>query len=249
MSVFAQQQFDAVASAYLTSAVHSSGPDPVRIAKMLGKGTEHDLLDVGCGAGHLSFHAAPHVRSVTACDVAPKMLELVGCTARERGLANITTVLGPAENLPFPDASFDWVCTRYSAHHWENLPRALAEIRRVLKSRGRFVAIDVITHEDPLTDTHLQAIELLRDPSHVRDYGLGEWNSHLSRAGFKVSAHRSWKLPMEFQPWIERSRTAPERVAAVHSLLRLAPDQVRRALKVATDGSFELTACMIEARS
>src|ERR1700722_10130513 len=133
-----QDQFDPRAQAYLTSPVHAAGPDLAaarkRVARELAPIAQ--VLDVGTGAGHLSFALAPLVARVVALDPAPGMLATVQQAALTRGLPQIETCEGSADALPFSDASFDLVGTRYSAHHWYDVPRALAEMRRVLKPQG-----------------------------------------------------------------------------------------------------------------
>src|SRR5260370_27055293 len=96
---------------------------------------------MGCGAGHVSFAVAPHAASVVAYDIAEQMLATVAAAAQERGLANITTQQGPAERLPFADATFERVLSRMSAHHWHDVPAALKEVRRVLKPGGRIACL------------------------------------------------------------------------------------------------------------
>ena len=137
--------------------------------------------------------------------------------ASARKLGNITTVQGMAEKLPFPDAHFDFAITRTSAHHWHDVPAALREARRVVKPGGRMLMIDTAGGDTPLLDTHLQAVEILRDPSHIRDYTTQEWLALFREAGFTPTFRKQWPLPIEFSAWIERMRTPPERVAAIHS--------------------------------
>lgn len=242
------KQFSPVAAAYLTSTVHAHGEDLARVTEAVRGRTDDRVLDVGCGAGHMSFTVAPHVLSVAALDLSQSMLDVVMLSARERGISNIQPHQGVAESLPFADESFECVCTRYSAHHWGRLPLALSEMRRVLKPEGRLIAIDVLGSDIPLIDTHIQTIELLRDASHVRDYSLSEWTSLLLRAGFRLSAHHSWKLRLEFEAWVARIRTPPNRVTVIRALLDGAPQQVRDHLQVEPDYSFQFDATMFEAR-
>jgi ubiquinone/menaquinone biosynthesis C-methylase UbiE len=206
------------------------------------------VLDLGCGAGHLSFAMAPGVAAVVAYDLAPRMLEVVAQAARERGLRNIETCQGPVEQLPFADASFDWVCTRFSAHHWDDLGAALKQARRVLRPGGGLIVIDVLGDDDPLTDTHLQSIELLRDPSHVRDYDAAEWRAAIAAAGFRIVDERRWPLALDFDAWVARSRTPPLMVDALRQLLASAPAGVRERLAVQADGSFSSVTGLFEAR-
>jgi SAM-dependent methyltransferase len=184
---------------------------------------------------------------VTAYDLTPEMLAVVEREAAARELPNIATVQGMAEELPFPEAHFDCVISRYSAHHWHDVPAALREVRRVLKPGGRVLLIDTAGGETPLLDTHLQAIEILRDPSHVRDYSAREWLALFREAGFTAMLRQEWPLPIEFSGWIERQRTPPERVAAIHAVWSAAPDEVRSFFEVQQDGSFTMRKILIAA--
>ena len=240
--------FGTTAAAYLTSPTHASGADLATLADEIASTPDADVLDLGCGAGHASFACAAHARSVVAYDLAEPMLATVAAAARERGLANIRTQQGAAERLPFADASFDWVVSRMSAHHWHDVPQALVEVRRVLKPGGRVLFIDVIGADHPLLDTHFQAIEVLRDGSHVRNYRADEWLALFAAAGFTASVRERWRLSIEFASWIARMRTPPERAQAIRSLWASAPDEVREHYGVQPDGSFMLNVAMVQAR-
>ena len=240
--------FGATAAAYLSSQVHATGADLQRLAAIFAAtGGGAAVLDMGCGAGHASFAVAPHVREVIAYDLAPQMLATVAEAAQARGLASIRTQQGAAEALPFADASFDWAISRLSAHHWRDVRRALAEARRVLKPGGRLLFIDIAGIDDPLLDTHIQAVEVLRDGSHVRDYRAVEWLDMLDDAGFDARIDERWRIGIEFGPWVARMHTPEAHVAALRSLWERAPDEVRRYFDVQPDGSFKLDALQISA--
>ncbi|HVC51486.1 MAG TPA: class I SAM-dependent methyltransferase [Stellaceae bacterium] len=239
---FAAAQYGARASDYVTSAVHSAGADLDQIeAELRGQGIGR-ALDLGCGGGHVSYRAAPHVGEIVACDVTPGMLEAVVATAAERGLGNISVRQAAAESLPFADGEFDAVLCRFTAHHWQNLEAGLREARRVLKPGGRAIFVDAVTPADPVLDSHLQAIELLRDISHVRDYSVAEWVAALARSGFAMTSVTRRTLWMDFPVWVARTRTPPAHAEAIRSLLAGAPAAVREHFKVAEDGSWNLHA-------
>jgi len=243
----AAAQFGATASAYLTSAVHAQGADLERLKVELGEKPYKRVLDLGCGAGHASFAAAAVVPEVTAYDLSAEMLAVVEGAARERGLTNIRTQQGAAESLPFEDASFCAVVSRMSAHHWRDLPAALREIRRVLRPGGKVVLIDIAGADDPLADTWLQSVELLRDPSHVRDYSGTEWAAMFREAGFTAEVSPVWRLGIEFASWVQRMRTPQVSVDAIRHLWSVAPAEVRERYRVQGDGSFDLEALMVTA--
>ncbi|TCJ14984.1 class I SAM-dependent methyltransferase [Parasulfuritortus cantonensis] len=243
----AARQFGAVADAYLTSAVHARGADLERLGA-LARGTPGlAVLDLGCGAGHAAFALAAGGARVTAYDLTEAMLAVVEAEAGRRGLAGLATRQGPAERLPFPAAAFDLVVSRYSAHHWADVAGALAEAARVLKPGGSLIMIDIVAPETPRFDTLLQSVELLRDPSHVRDYRVSEWHALLHRAGFRSPAAEVWPVPAEFQSWTGRMRTPEVRVRAIRDLFEQASDDARAHFRVQADGSFELQAAWLEA--
>ncbi|SMF98231.1 class I SAM-dependent methyltransferase [Burkholderia singularis] len=240
--------FGATAAAYLTSTVHATGADLDTLAAEIGATPNAHVLDLGCGAGHASFAAARGgAAQVIAYDLAPQMLATVEAAARERGLSSVRVEQGAAERLPFADASFDWVVSRMSAHHWRDVRRALAQVRRVLKPGGQVLFIDVAGADDPLIDTHLQAAEVLRDASHVRNYRADEWLRMFDEAGLAAEVRERWRLPIEFASWIARMRTPQVRADAIRALWAGAPDEVRAYYDVQPDGSFKLDALMIGA--
>src|ERR1700719_4198715 len=91
------RQFGTRAAAYLSSAVHAQGADLQALAALADAGSEMRVLDLGCGAGHVSFAVASRAKAVTAYDLSADMLDVVARAAKDRGFANITTRQGVAE--------------------------------------------------------------------------------------------------------------------------------------------------------
>ncbi len=242
----AAKRFGAVAQAYLSSSAHAGGADLDRLRGLASRLGKPEALDLGCGAGHAAYALAGGGAKVTAYDLSSEMLAVVRDEANSRGLDSIATRQGAAERLPFADSSFDLVVTRYSAHHWSYAPACLRSIRRVLRPGGRLVVIDSIAPENPVADTLLQTIELLRDPSHVRDYRLTEWSAMLEAAGFGAPEADAWTLPIEYGPWLARMETSELRARAVRDVLAKAAEEARRHFQVQADGSFQLPVAWLE---
>jgi ubiquinone/menaquinone biosynthesis C-methylase UbiE len=242
-----ENQFGARAAAYLTSAVHAQGQDLDALAALVSGRSEARVLDLGCGGGHVSFRLAPHVREVVAYDLAQEMLDVVAKSAAERGFANLVTERGIAESLPFTDAAFDIVCSRYSAHHWRDFDTGLREAARVLKPGGMAAFIDAISPGMPLLDTFMQAVELLRDPSHVRDYARMEWEGALARAGLVAGSVTPYRVRLDFTSWIERMRTPPVQTEAIRALQQAMSTAVARHFAIEPDGSFTIDVALMTA--
>lgn len=244
-----QAQFGPRAAAYVASSVHASGPDLDALDQIAADTRPKRALDIGCGGGHVSYRLAQHSGEVVACDVSSGMLTAVASTASERGFANIRTCKTPAENLPFEDASFDLVASRFSAHHWKDFGAGIAEAHRVARPGASAIFIDVVAPGRPLFDSHLQTVELLRDTSHVRDYTSAEWIAAVEQAGFIVQMMQRNRLRMHFQTWIERMQTPKPLVAAIRALQSAASQEVREHFAIEPDGSFMIDIMLLQARA
>lgn len=244
-----KQQFGDQAQAYLTSQVHAQGADLVRLAQWLGDNPAASVLDLGCGAGHASFVAAGVVREVTAYDLSEKMLDVVRQAALERQLHNITTTHGAAEELPFTDGTFDVVISRYSAHHWHDVPLALREVKRVLKPGGKFILMDIASPGRPVLDIWLQTIEVLRDPSHVRNYSPAEWLHMTQQSGMTVEKLITDRLALEYHAWVERMKTPEVLRAAIRYLQHQTSEEVKQHFIITEDGSFTSDTIMFQTQA
>lgn len=242
-----QQTFGNVAENYRHSVVHAQGEDLARMVALVEAVGGGRVLDVGCGAGHVAINLAPHSTAVIAYDLTDKMLEQVQILASERGITNVKTQAGIAETLPFPDASFDVVATRYSAHHWQNPAQAAREMARVLKPNGLCLVSDIVALENPVHDTFLQTIEFLRDGSHVRDYRVSEWMGFLEAAGLSVHVEMTWDLPLNFDAWVKRIGTPAHKVEMLRGLMAEATVEIRQMFAITPD-AFSIPGALFAAR-
>ena len=242
-----QSQFGPRASAYVASAVHASGADLDAVETIARAIAPAHALDLGAGGGHVAYRLARHADSVTAVDLSAEMLAAVAATAAGRGLANVATCTAPAESLPFVDAAFDFLACRFSAHHWRDFAAGLGEARRVLQRGSTAVFIDIIAPADAALDTHLQAVELLRDPSHIRDHTVAEWQGALRHAGFELRATTQRRLRMDYPTWVERMQTPDVHSAAIRSLQQHASAETAAAFEIEPDGSFTIDSVQLEA--
>ena len=234
------QAYDQRAEAYVQSKVHAAGRDLDFIVERVGVQAHAIALDLGCGGGHMSFALAPNVSQVIAYDLSYNMLQAVAGEAQRRGISNIITQQGAAEALPFADDMFDIAVTRYSAHHWQDMAAGVQQMQRVLKPRGLAIFSDIVSPGLALQDTWFQSVELLRDPSHVRNARLSEWVALLETNGFAIEQIVTGRLRLEFTSWIARTHTPALLVEAIKPLQRSSSDEVRAYFEIETDGSFTI---------
>jgi hypothetical protein len=109
------------------------------------------------------------------------------------------------------------------------------------------VFMDVVSPGVPLLDTWLQSLELLRDPSHVRNASIAQWCALLADAGFAVQSVERSRLRLEFGPWIERMRTPAAHVEAIRSLHGRASREVSDYFELEADGSFTVDTALVVA--
>jgi SAM-dependent methyltransferase len=92
-----------------------------------------EILDLGCGDGQLTQRIAATGASVRGVDASAEMV----AAARARG---IDAQQAPAESLPYPDAEFGAVFSNAALHWVRDQDAMMAQVHRVLKPGGRFVA-------------------------------------------------------------------------------------------------------------
>lgn len=107
------------------------------------------ILDLAGGTGDIAFRMARRGASVTVSDINPDMLEVGKKRARARGLDGLSFAVVNAEDMPFPDESFDAVTISFGIRNVTDIPAALAEARRVLKWGGRFHCMEFSRTEWP----------------------------------------------------------------------------------------------------
>lgn len=99
------------------------------------KGAAQTILDIGCGAGLLSFHLAKEGHKVTGIDLSASSLALA---RKKTDLLQAEFLEGDATKLPFAKESFDVVCAMDLLEHVESPQKVIEEASRVLKPGGIF---------------------------------------------------------------------------------------------------------------
>ena len=190
-------------------------------------------LDVATGGGHSALWLARHGWTVTAGDIAPRMLENARKLCAESGF-RIDTRLFPAEAMPFADGSFHLVTVRVAPHHFSSPAQFVRETARVLKPGGLFLLIDgSVPDDDSETEEWLHWVEKWRDPSHGRLLSRKQWEELAREAGMRLvrSELHSLKQP-DLEWYFQTAGTSPENREKVLGSVRTASEHVRGALRL-----------------
>ncbi|MHB8593199.1 MAG: class I SAM-dependent methyltransferase [Acidimicrobiales bacterium] len=105
-----------------------------------------DALDIGCGTGVVALELAQRGIRVLAADVSSAMTDALQAEAVSRGLDNVTTLVGPAEELDLAPGSLDIVVSNYALHHLRDSDkeRLLRSAAVWLRPGGRLVVGDMM---------------------------------------------------------------------------------------------------------
>jgi SAM-dependent methyltransferase len=115
----------------------ADGRDPVEVAAAVIRASGPSrVLEVGCGTGAFAERLTGELShaEVVATDQSPRFAQLTAARGVDARVADV-------QDLPFEDASFDVVAALWMLYHVPDLDRGLAEVRRVLRPGGRFVAV------------------------------------------------------------------------------------------------------------
>ena len=230
------EQFGAQARNYAMSRTHNDGYTRLLLLEHLQPIADEIALDVACGAGGTTLALAPYVQRVIGLDLAPEMLAATRLAARRAEAAHVQLVRGDVHALPFPDRSLDLAVARAAPHHFADPARAIREMARVLKRGGRLGIADGTVPDDAELDAFVNALDVLHDPTTVRNYSEHEWRGFVEGAGLRVDrvVAEAWDLAegRTLNEWMSRSGASSERIAAARARLLEAPKRVRDYLRV-----------------
>ena len=238
----AKEQFDRQAAHYDSQWAHWNRESVEWMLEQASVIPYKSVLDVACGTGYTALAFAPHAERVVGLDVSTGMLAVARERAAEQGFANTEFVEGPAESIPFPDASFCLITCRVAAHHFLDVEAFVRESARVLKPGGLFLLADTtVPDDDPEAGRWQNEIELWRDPSHQRNLSPQEWRAVVEASGLKVTAVSSvgGGIELPLTDWLRKAGTPPERAQKVHELLRTAPTGAVGAFQIHYDPAGE----------
>ncbi len=167
----------------------------------------HRVLDVGCGTGNLLRATGKRHRTVALTGVDPDV-KMLARAERKIRRAGLTARLdrGFAQELAYPDGSFDVVFSSLMLHHLETPAKdeMLAEVRRVLRPDGVLVLADAAVHDHSHLGHRRGASGKMQE--HLHDNVGHAVAKRIAAAGFTVEPTRTRKLRMFGEVGIEVAR-------------------------------------------
>jgi ubiquinone/menaquinone biosynthesis C-methylase UbiE len=228
-----REQFGRTAAACVEATHFSGGKDLEEAARLLQPTQDDNLLDVACGGGHLALFFAPKVRQVVASDLTMLMLKKAQeHIAEEGGVDNVIFREADAEDLPFPAGSFTLLTCRIAPHHFPDVPRALQEFHRVLRRGGRMVIIDTLMPDDPEIARFYQAMETMRNPTHIKAYTEEQWETMVEAAELILQETKTIEIEHDFQAWIKTGGVTRSKAQELNKFFMDAPAKVHDFYKI-----------------
>jgi ubiquinone/menaquinone biosynthesis C-methylase UbiE len=198
-----RSEFTRQAEPMASAASFHAASDMLRLVKAVRSAAPARLLDVACGPGIVAEALSPYVQELIGMDATPGMIRLAQKRFNEAHLLNGCFQVAWAESLPFEAGGFDAVVTRLSLHHFTDLPSVLREMRRVLRPHGQLIVADVLSSDDPVESALHNAVEQLRDPTHVRMLSKAELTHSIRSEGFELVSQESWEHERSFTEWAQ----------------------------------------------
>lgn len=235
------RQFSEQVGQYAVSRIHLEGATRLTLIEHMEPVTDETMLDVGTGPGPLAIAFAPYVERVVGFDLSTPMLEAARLAARRQETQNVDLVAGDVHRLPFRDGSFALVTSRACPHHFSDIGLAVREMARVLRRGGRFGISDGTVPEDDELDRFINDLDVLHDPTTVRNYRPSEWRRLVEGAGLRLDWMDEEAYEMaeghSLATWMGRSGASSAVLEEARRRLHDAPERIRQYLRVKEDGA------------
>lgn len=201
-----RQEYKKQAPSWATKEISS---DLLWVVDRLNLQPHYVVLDVAAGTSLLGRAISPHVSQVVASDITEEMLAQGREEAARDGTHNIRFEQGTAEDLPYPDASFDVVVTRFSVHHFIDPAAVVSEMGRVCRPEGKVVVVDMVAPQREKLALRYNDLERLRDRTHTQALTAPGLNQLVGDAGLDNIDHYSREVEVNASNWLGSAQVGP----------------------------------------
>jgi ubiquinone/menaquinone biosynthesis C-methylase UbiE len=201
------EQFTQQAALFATAAPIRDEAALDMLVQWSGVSANDRVLDVACGPGIVGCGFARLARQVTGIDLTPAMIDEARSHSAQLGLTNTEWRIGEIPPLPWADDAFDIVVSRYAFHHFARPLTVLEEMARVCAPGGTVVVCDLAVA--PRSVDAFNAVERLRDPSHVRALTPSELSQLFEQAALAEPRISGYRVELELDSHLARSFPQP----------------------------------------
>jgi len=173
--------FEALAAAWARCELFDQPEEAAHVLRWLEAGRGQTGLDLAAGPGRFTRHLAAFGGRLLAADLSDRMLKLAAAHWVEHRVTNVTFMVQDAHRLEFAAGLFDWAVCRYGMRYFDEPPRALAELARVIRPGGRLYLSDW-AEPAPALDALFGRL----DRAHRRVVPAAEWPELFAAAGFAI---------------------------------------------------------------
>jgi ubiquinone/menaquinone biosynthesis C-methylase UbiE len=195
-----RRYWDRHAKNYDRSMAILGGPMP-RMRDLVAEAVQgaDAVLEVAAGTGIVTVAIAPCARKVIATDYSESMVRELERRIAEAGLSNVTCAQGDLYALPYAAGTFDVVVAANVLHLLPDLPRALAQLRTLLRPGGRLVVPTFCHDETLLAKLVSRIVAITGFPSHRR-FTARSLHETLQHTGFELRRTETIAgvIPIEF---------------------------------------------------
>jgi SAM-dependent methyltransferase len=177
------------------------------------------VLDVATGPGFAALAFATRARFVLGLDLTPAMLAQARRRRDEAGVRGLDFALGEATALPVATGAWDVVTCGNAIHHFAAPLPPLREFVRACRPGGVVAISDLASDEDAQRAAEQNAIERLRDPSHVWCYPPSELVAILRGLGLTIRSVETTTARRGLDEWLAIAGAPPDRAARVRKRL------------------------------
>jgi ubiquinone/menaquinone biosynthesis C-methylase UbiE len=229
------EQFTAQAAAFAQADAIRDEAALELLVGFAGTGAKDRVLDVACGPGLVTCAFARVAGAAIGIDVTPAMIDQARAHAVQLGVTNVDWRLEEIPPLPWSERSFEVVVSRYAFHHFEDPLAVLREMARVCTPGGRVVVCDIAPAPDRVEA--FNAMDRLRDPSHVRAFSLAELCDLYARADLATPRLATYKLEGDLDALLARSFPVPGGAEEVRRRFRASIDDDHLGVEARADGA------------
>lgn len=215
-----KEQFGARSRNWHDSAVWITHKDLLaKHAELYEMGDDAVALDVCCGSGVVGASFKHKVKKVIGLDLTPEMVKLASTRLDEVHQGNVY-------NIPFPDASFDLVCTREVLHLLPWPERPVSEIFRVLKPGGQFIVGQILPFSED-DGAWMYRVFKKKQPLIYNMFQEEDFRRLLTGAGFADLHMEELNVWESIDVWIDSYETTSVHRHEIRELFRNAPPEAR----------------------